>query len=193
MRLWILSATKAQDIGTLSGLNLHQIISGGSRFKHLSFQAASDWSLIKTLSSCQNPELLCCILELVFFIIHYLLLCSDRKHISHLKLSISRALLIHRYSGSKSSGWSGQPIHIIYIRELWRNNSIIFSGRLCFCGTIQPPEWRSSSIASVLVWSLCSSHRLTSEKPVTCKRCHDNSGFDELFLLKHILLSTIYL
>lgn len=42
MRLWILSATKAQDIGTLSGLNLHQIISGGSRFKHLSFQAASD-------------------------------------------------------------------------------------------------------------------------------------------------------
>lgn len=42
MPLWILSATKAQDTGTLSGSNLHQIISRGSRFKHLSFQAASD-------------------------------------------------------------------------------------------------------------------------------------------------------
>lgn len=49
-------------------------------------------------------------------------------------------LLIHRHSGSKSSRWSGQPIHAIYIRELWRNNSIIPSGCLCACGTIQPSQ-----------------------------------------------------
>lgn len=43
-------------------------------------------------------------------------------------------------------------------------------------------KWRSSSIASRLVWSLCQVHRLTSENTVTCTGCHDNSGFDEFYL-----------
>lgn len=42
--------------------------------------------------------------------------------------------------GSQSSRWSGQPIHAVYIRELWGHNSIISSGCLCSCGTIQPPQ-----------------------------------------------------
>lgn len=80
-------------------------------------------------------------------------------------------MVIHRYSGSKWRRKSGQSIYITYIRGQRRNNSIISSGCLCFCGTIQPPQvsaLMNSAWAGVKpllhsparIWKRCHLHRL---------------------------------